>query len=50
MKKIFITGVVGFIGFSLANDFLKKKYKIIGIDNFDDYYSVKIKKNKIHKF
>ena len=47
MKKIFITGVAGFIGFSLANNFLKKKYKVIGIDNFDDYYSVKLKKERL---
>jgi len=47
MKKIFITGVAGFIGFSLANNFLKKKYKVIGIDNFDNYYSIKIKKERL---
>ena len=28
--------------------FLKKKYKVIGIDNFDDYYSVKYKKKRIN--
>ena len=40
--KILITGVAGFIGFHIANDLLKnKKFKIYGIDNFDNYYSVK---------
>ena len=33
-----------FIGYSLAKSFVSKKYKVIGIDNFDDYYSVKLKK------
>ena len=47
MRKIFITGVAGFIGFSLANNFLKKQYKVIGIDNFDNYYSVKLKKERL---
>ena len=43
--KILITGAAGFIGFSLAKKFLEnKKYKIYGIDNFDNYYLVKIKK------
>ena len=34
--KILITGVAGFIGFSLAKDLLltNKKVKIYGIDNF----------------
>ena len=47
MKKILITGVAGFIGFSIANNFLKKNYKVIGIDNFDNYYSSKYKNKKI---
>ena len=47
--KILITGVAGFIGFNLAKFFLEKKnnIKIIGIDNLDDYYSVKLKKDRI---
>jgi UDP-glucuronate 4-epimerase len=42
--KILITGVAGFIGFSIAKNFLNKKYTVYGIDNFDSYYSVKLKK------
>ena len=42
--KILITGSAGFIGFNMCEYFLKKKYKVIGIDNFDNYYSVKLKK------
>ena len=46
--KILITGTAGFIGFSLAKELLKNKQnKIYGIDNFDDYYSVKLKKKRI---
>ena len=43
MKKILITGCAGFIG----SQFIKKvvkSYKVIGIDNFDPYYSIKLKK------
>lgn len=47
MKKILITGVAGFIGFSIANNFLKKNYKVIGIDNLDNYYSPKYKDKRI---
>ena len=46
--KIFITGSVGFIGFNLANFLLQnKKNKVYGIDSFDDYYSVKLKKRDL---
>ena len=45
--KILITGSAGFIGFSMCEYFLKKKYNVIGIDNFDDYYSVKLKKKEL---
>ncbi len=48
--KILITGVAGFIGFSFANYLLKKKkIKIYGIDNYDNYYSVKFKHLRIKK-
>ena len=33
MKKIFITGICGFVGASLANYFLSLGYKVYGIDN-----------------
>ena len=33
MKKIFITGATGFIGSHLAEYLIKKKHKIIIIDN-----------------
>ena len=54
--KVIITGVAGFIGFNLSNYLLKKKIKVIGIDNIDDYYDTKIKYqrlkilNKFEKF
>jgi len=48
MYNIFITGVAGFIGFSLCKELLKdKKNKIIGIDNLNSYYSIKLKKSRL---
>ena len=47
MKNIVVTGAAGFIGFNLINLLLQKGYKIYGIDNFDNYYSIKIKKELI---
>ncbi len=51
---ILITGVAGFIGSKLALELLKdRKISVIGIDNLDNYYSVKLKKfrlNNLRKF
>ncbi len=51
MKKnketILITGVAGFVGFHFANKILNYNYRIIGIDNLNAYYDVKIKKDRI---
>ncbi len=45
--NILITGVAGFIGYNFASFFLKKGNKVYGIDNFDKYYSVGLKKKRI---
>ena len=43
--NILITGCAGFIGFHLSFKLLKNKnYKVIGIDNIDNYYDVNLKK------
>ena len=47
MKKILITGVAGFIGFHVAKKLIKKKYKVIGIDNLNNYYDTKLKKDRL---
>lgn len=47
MKKILITGCAGFIGFHLCRNLLKKKKIIIGVDNINNYYSVKLKKHRL---
>ena len=47
--KILITGVAGFIGFSTANSLLKNnKNTVLGIDNFDNYYSTKYKRLRVN--
>ena len=37
-KYIIVTGSAGFIGFNLSRQLLSEGYKVIGIDNFNDYY------------
>lgn len=47
MKTYFITGGAGFIGSSLSEKLIKEGNKVITIDNFCDFYDVKIKENNI---
>lgn len=47
MNIILITGAAGFIGSRTAQILLDQKYKIIGIDNLNSYYDVKIKYHRI---
>ena len=44
---ILITGAAGFIGFHLAKKLLDKKLKVIGVDSYDNYYDVSLKKKRI---
>ena len=45
--KILVTGACGFIGFHLSKFFLSKNIDIVGIDNLNSYYSVKLKKDRL---
>ena len=47
--KILITGTAGFIGFKFSEFLLKKNFTVSGIDNFNDYYDVKLKKDRIRE-
>ena len=49
-KVYLITGVAGFIGANLAKrilNFENEKVHIIGIDNLNDYYDVKLKEYRL---
>ena len=48
MKKTLITGVAGFIGFYAAKRELEKGNYVIGIDNLNNYYEPKIKKDRLN--
>ncbi len=46
--KILITGSAGFIGYHVTKKlFLNKNVTVVGIDNLNDYYEVKLKKEKL---
>ena len=47
--RILVTGCVGFIGFHLCKELLKKKnIEILGLDNINSYYSTKLKKLRLN--
>ena len=50
-KTIFITGAAGFIGSNLAKKLLNevKDIKVIGLDNMNNYYDVKIKEERLNE-
>ncbi|MEM7503585.1 MAG: NAD-dependent epimerase [Pseudomonadota bacterium] len=41
--KILITGAAGFIGFHTAKLLLERGETVVGLDNFNDYYDVRLK-------
>ena len=46
-KKIYlITGSAGFIGFHLSKKILSKGFKVIGVDNLNNYYDIQLKKKR----
>ena len=53
MKKVLITGGSGFIGSHMCDQLLKKKIKIVGLDNLstgNKKFLIEAKKNKNFKF
>lgn len=42
--KILVTGSAGFIGSHVAGALLDDGHEVVGLDNFNDYYSVKLKR------
>ncbi|WP_243354928.1 NAD-dependent epimerase [Bacillus litorisediminis] len=48
-KTILITGCAGFIGYHLAQRLLLEDYFIIGIDQMNNYYDVRLKEERLNR-
>jgi len=46
-NKILITGAAGFVGFHLSRNLSEANWDVVGIDNLNDYYSVKLKTDRL---
>lgn len=42
-----VTGGAGFIGYHISRALLEKGYKVIGYDNMNDYYDIKLKNKRL---
>ena len=49
MKKILVTGAAGFIGWKTSEKLLEKGFEVVGIDNMNDYYDVRLKEWRLNQ-
>lgn len=49
MKKILVTGAAGFIGSHLTQRLLARGDQVVGLDNINDYYDVRLKQDRLSR-
>ncbi len=47
MQTILVTGAAGFIGFHVSQRLLNDGYRVVGMDNLNDYYDVNLKISRL---
>ena len=47
--KILVTGVAGFIGYSISQRLISEGYRVFGIDNMNNYYDINLKKERLKR-
>jgi len=46
-KKVLVTGAIGFIGYHLCEKLIKEGYDVLGLDNINSYYDIRLKLAKL---
>ncbi len=49
MKGVLLTGAAGFIGYRTAIELLERGYSVIGVDNLNSYYDVRLKEYRLSR-
>jgi UDP-glucuronate 4-epimerase len=49
MSTILVTGAAGFIGSSTARSLLERGHRVVGLDNFNSYYDVALKRARAER-
>jgi UDP-glucuronate 4-epimerase len=47
MSQILVTGAAGFIGFHTVRRLLERGDQVLGVDNLNDYYDVRLKQHRV---
>lgn len=47
--KVLVTGAAGFIGYHLSERLLSDGYQVVGFDNLNDYYDVRLKEARLER-
>jgi nucleoside-diphosphate-sugar epimerase len=47
MKKVLLTGAAGFIAARTGEHLLKQGFRVVGVDNMNDYYDVRLKRYRL---
>jgi UDP-glucuronate 4-epimerase len=48
-NKVLVTGAAGFIGYHLSNRLLENGIRVIGIDNMNSYYDIRLKQARVDR-
>jgi UDP-glucuronate 4-epimerase len=49
MKTVLLTGAAGFIGSRTVKEFLSQGVAVVGVDNLNDYYDVRLKEHRLQE-
>jgi UDP-glucuronate 4-epimerase len=47
--KILVTGAAGFIGMHVAKRLLQQGHEVVGLDNLNDYYDIRLKQDRLNQ-